>query len=199
MSRQAAPRVLAALVLVALLAGCSGGAPAGEPIPGARPGLTLPAPEDRPEAPSSSAPLLGDEDTQVAIQDFSGDVVVLNFWASWCGPCRAEQPELNEVHDEFAGSEVTFLGVNIQDSVPNAQAHEREFAIPYPSIFDPSNAYAAAFKGVGPRSIPSTVVIDRAGRVAVQLFGTTNASELKAVIAPLLAEPLTATPLDGDG
>lgn len=132
--------------------------------------------------------LLGEEDgTTLSLADLAGEVVVLNFWASWCGPCRDEQPDLNEAVVALQGEPVQFLGVNIDDSVPNAQAHVREFGVDYPSLFDPSSGYAAKFGGVGPRSIPTTILIDAEGRVAARLFGTTDAVEIQA-LADRLAE-----------
>lgn len=177
--------LLAALALV--LAACTSGAATAERIPGVRPGVTLGVPEERPAAPPDAMPVLGDEERELGVGDFTGQVLVVNFWASWCGPCRAEQPDLNEAYDSLPRDEVAFLGVNIQDSVVNAQAHEREFDMPYPSLFDPANAYAARYEGVGPRSIPTTILIDKQGRVAARLFGLTNTTEV-VVLAGMLAE-----------
>lgn len=190
-SRRNAPALAAgAFVTALLLAGCSDAAPAGETVPGVRAGVTLPAPEDRPAAPVDEAvPVLGAGDgTAISLADYAGEVVVLNFWASWCGPCRVEQPELNEAATALAERPVRFLGVNIDDTVPNAQAHEREFAMPYPSVFDPSSAYAAEFGGVGPRSIPTTILIDAEGRVAARLFGLTDFIEVTALADRLADE-----------
>lgn len=179
---------LLALLAVSLTA-CSSllGSPSAERIPGVRPGVTLGEPGSRPAAPPDTMPVLGDDGTELGVDDFRGRVLVLNFWASWCGPCRAEQPDLNEAFASLPEDEVAFLGVNIQDTVVNAQAHEREFDMPYPSLFDPANAYAARYEGVGPRSIPSTIVIDKEGRVAARLFGITNTTEV-VVLAGMLAE-----------
>lgn len=187
--RNAPALVAGAFVTALLLAGCTDAAPPGETVPGVRAGVTLPAPADRPAAPVDEAvQVLGAEDgTELSLGDFAGEVVVLNFWASWCGPCRAEQPELNAAAAALADLPVAFLGVNIDDTVPNAQAHEREFDMPYPSLFDPSAAYASEFGGVGPRSIPTTILIDAEGRVAARLFGITDLIEVTA-LAERLAE-----------
>ena len=119
-----------------------------------------------------------------------GSVAILNFWASWCGPCRAEQPVLNEAVERLEDGDVAFFGINIgQDTMPNALAHQREFAIPYPSLFDPSSGYAAEFGGIGPRSIPSTILLDRQGRVAVRIFGEViDPMELVVLATRLLEE-----------
>ena len=180
------PRLLLALLALAALAlaGCTSsgqGGGDGEAIPGVRPGVTLGDPAGRPHAPTAAVRVLGEDDRELSLADLRGEVVVLNFWASWCGPCRTEQPDLNEAHAQLADEGVTFLGVNIQDTEPNALAHVREFDIPYPSLSDPSSRYASEFKGVGPRSIPSTILIDAEGRVAARLFGTTTTEEVVAL------------------
>lgn len=188
--RRNAPVLVAGAFVTALLGGCTAEAPAGESVPGVRAGVTLPAPEDRTPAPvDAEVEVLGGEDGEtLSLADFAGEVVVLNFWASWCGPCRVEQPELNDAAEALADLPVQFLGVNIDDTVPNAQAHEREFSIPYPSLFDPSSGYAAQFGGVGPRSIPTTILIDAEGRVAAQLFGVTDFIEVTALADRLASE-----------
>lgn len=174
------------LLVLALVASACTGASETPRIAGVRPGVTLPPPSERPAAPDDVAPVLGADGEELGVGDFAGKVVVLNFWASWCGPCREEQPELNEAAREL-GDDVAFLGVALQESSEaNALAHEREFDVPYPSLYDPANEYAARYKGVGPRSIPTTILIDRQGRVAVRLFGSTNATEV-TVLASMLA------------
>lgn len=156
-------------------------------LPGVRQGVCLADPAERPDAPDVAVPVLG-EDDELSLDAYAGDVVVLNFWASWCGPCRREQPELNEAAEALDDMGVSFLGVNVQDdSTANALAHESEFAIPYPSLEDPAAAFAARFSGIGPRTLPSTVLVDRDGRVAVSLFGETTYDEV-VTLARLLAE-----------
>lgn len=182
-------RVATSVVVLALLAtACGGSAALAEcvEVPGGRSCVEIIAPDAREPAPVRALPTVSG-DGEMSLAAFAGEVVVLNFWASWCGPCRREQPDLNEAHRRLAGEDVVFLGVDLQDSRPNAQAHVREFSIPYPSLFDPDSSYAAQFEGISPQAIPSTFLIDRQGRVAARLFGTTTAEEL-ATVVPVIAE-----------
>ncbi len=165
-----------------LLAACSGSSSAADcdPIAGVRSGVCLVPTEERVAAPTTVLPRLDTDGLgeEFSLADYRGQVVVLNFWASWCGPCRAEQPDLNEAVELLPASEVALLGVNIEDSEANAVAHLREFDVAYPSFFDPANDYAAEFGGIGPRTIPSTVFVDADGRVAARIFGLVDTGEI---------------------
>lgn len=163
---------------------CGGGdAERAVDIEGVRRGLTVPVTEAREAAPTARVAVLGEDGRELGVPDFAGRWLVVNFWASWCAPCRTEQPELNDAHAALREDGVAFLGVDIQDSEANGLGHVREFEVAYPSLFDPSNAYAAEYRGVGPRAIPSTIVIDPEGRVAARLFGETTAEELTQLLA----------------
>lgn len=182
--------LVSGLVLSSLLPGGRGAE--GEQVTGARPGIEILPADRRVLAPTERRPLLT-RPGELGLGDLRGRVVLVNFWASWCGPCRAEQPELNAAHVQWAGEDVVFLGVDIQDTDANGRAHWREFAVPYDSIVDPDSSYAAQFGGVGPNAVPTTIFIDRQGRVASRVFGKTNSAEVGAVLARLVAEP-SSTP-----
>jgi thiol-disulfide isomerase/thioredoxin len=191
LARTLFPRLSALLVVAVLATGCIGGSEATcERLPSVRPGLCIIEPGERGVAPVAELPLVSDTEETAGIAGYQDKVVVMNFWASWCGPCRAEQPVLNDAHERLGGVDVAFLGVNIgQDPPANALAHQREFDIPYPSLADPSNAYAAQFGGIGPRSIPSTILLDRQGRVAVRIFGEIfDPMELVVLVSRLVEE-----------
>ncbi|MFT4744789.1 MAG: thiol-disulfide isomerase/thioredoxin [Nitriliruptoraceae bacterium] len=189
------PRALALFagaLASAILAGCTAASSAGEVIPGVRVGVTLPAPEDRIAAPLDlEVNVVGGDGRTMSLGELRGQVVVVNFWASWCAPCRAEQPDLNEARLRLEEEPVTFIGVNIDDTEPNALAHEREFAVAYPSLFDPDVSFAARFGSVGPRSIPTTILLDAEGRVAIRLFGITDTLEVTLAAKRLAQEVIT--------
>ena len=113
-----------------------------------------------------------------------GQVLVVNFWASWCGPCRAEQPALSTVARAYRARRVAFIGVNVQDTRAAALAYTREFGVPYPSLFDPSAKTATRLRAV---ALPTTFVLDRDGVIAYQLTGKTTVPILRARLDVLLA------------
>jgi thiol-disulfide isomerase/thioredoxin len=99
------------------------------------------------------------------LDQLKGTPVVVNFWASWCGPCRQEGPGLSRVAREF-GRRVQFLGVDLADRTPEAQVFIRDFGYPYPSVADPHKAIQASYGFFGQ---PVTLFIDRDGnRVSVE-------------------------------
>ncbi|MCU0301435.1 MAG: TlpA family protein disulfide reductase [Candidatus Nanopelagicales bacterium] len=188
--------LLGAALLLLGVAGCSQDVSAGERIDGdvAAQGYvsgdgstTIVAQADRVAAP----PLTGEtlEGGTFALADHLGKVVVLNVWASWCAPCRAEADELAEVANEKADDDVVFVGLNTRDSAAPATAFVERFAIPYPNVVDTDGAKQLLFRDtLPPQAIPSTLVIDREGRVAARAIGEVDRSRLLGLIEPIEAE-----------
>ena len=121
-----------------------------------------------------------------------GKVVVYNVWGSWCPPCREEAPVLRRVWNETRDKGVQFVGLNVKDNDTAARAFERRFKITYPSITTADSGEALlAFGPSLPRSaIPSTIVVDRHGRVAARVIGPTTHGTLTSLVAQTLAESL---------
>jgi peroxiredoxin len=127
------------------------------------------------------------------VSDYRGDVVVVNVWGSWCPPCVKEAPALEEVWKQSRGNDVQFIGINTRDEPAQARAHERRFGVTYPSIDDDEGRVLLALRGtLPPRSIPSTLVLDRKGRVAYRVLSAVRASTLRGLIDDMLAERSSA-------
>jgi len=144
-------------------------------------------PDDREPAPTFTGPTL-DGDTW-DLQAQAGNVVVLNVWGSWCAPCRAEAPEFAAVAEETAADGVVFVGVNTRDTPTAAQAFEDEFGIGYPSVVDPDGRLLLAFRDtLPPAAIPSTLVVDREGRMAARVVGPITQASLSALVSDVAEE-----------
>jgi thiol-disulfide isomerase/thioredoxin len=119
-----------------------------------------------------------------------GQVVVMNWWYSACAPCRAEAPELQALYEAFQDQGVQFVGVNVRDTAETALAFDRKFDIGFPSIIDAqSGAVSLAFQGVvSPQAVPTTLVIDKQGKVASRILGRIDSSILKTLIETVVAE-----------
>jgi thiol-disulfide isomerase/thioredoxin len=144
-----------------------------------------------PAASRSAAPEVSGgtlDGTTFRLSDHLGEVVVLNVWASWCAPCRAEAPGLAALANEYAGKGVQFAGLDTRDSDVSARAFVEKFDTPYPNVIDRDGRLQLLFgDSLPPQAIPSTLVIDRDGKVAARALGKVSESSLRAMIDPLLA------------
>jgi thiol-disulfide isomerase/thioredoxin len=139
--------------------------------------------------PIAGATLSG---AQLDLATLAGSVVVLNSWASWCAPCIEETPELIAASLSTASSDVVFVGLNVKDDPTKARKFVEQLQIPYDSIMDPEGALLATLPDVPPGSLPSTLVIDRTGRVAVRIIGQVPPGELVGILEAVSAESTAA-------
>lgn len=147
--------------------------------------LVLVPEAERVSAPEIAGPTLDGGTFRLA--DHAGEVVVLNVWASWCAPCRAEAPGLAALAAEYEGDGVQFVGLDTRDSDVSARAFVERFGIPYPNVIDRDGQLQLLFgDSLPPQAIPSTIVIDPQGRVAGRALGKVSESSLRGLIEPLL-------------
>jgi thiol-disulfide isomerase/thioredoxin len=188
-------RALVVLTSAVLVTGCSTGSdqvdvnnggefrfvaatPSGEVIPQ----------EDRAAAPEFAGTLLGTGDAFDS-SSLAGQVGVLNFWGSWCAPCRVETPEFSEVAADLADDGVQFLGINVKETSEQfARAFIDRFQISFPSLYDPRGEVALAFRDYPANAIPSTIVLDQESRVAAVYTGEVAQEDLRRVIDLVLEE-----------
>jgi thiol-disulfide isomerase/thioredoxin len=98
-----------------------------------------------------------------------GHAVVVDFWASWCGPCRAEQKDLNALFSKYSRRGVIFVGVDMRDDNAAARAYESDFRVGYSSVADPDEQVSALYNVAAP---PTLVVVDPSGRIVDRFLGT---------------------------
>jgi thiol-disulfide isomerase/thioredoxin len=120
--------------------------------------------------------------------DYRGKVVVVNVWASWCAPCRAEADELANLAKEFSNESVQFIGLNTRDSLPSAIAFNERFATGFPSIQDKEGELTLAFGKLGPAATPTTIVLDKSGQPAGRILGVITEAQLRNLIKVILEE-----------
>lgn len=184
--------VISVVVLTAM-AGCTADAAGQRSQTGSENGyvgsdqqVTLVPPKERTPAPTiSGESVTGSK--QISSADYSGQVIVVNVWGSWCPPCRKEAPDLQRAK-ERTEDVAQFIGIDSRDPGKAApQAFIRAFDIDYPSIYDPDGSEVVKFTQVPPSAIPSTLIIDERGRVAVRILGTISEQTLVDMINDVAA------------
>jgi thiol-disulfide isomerase/thioredoxin len=151
----------------------------------------LVAKEQRKAAPKLS--LRDMEGEKRALSELKGKTVVINFWATWCGPCKAEMPEFTKVHAEYRDRGVEFIGAANEPRSEREKVQEfvRHLGIQFPIWLEASVDHLGAFK-VGP-GIPATVIVDPQGRVAARIKGVTDAAQLRSLLDRILSETAHTT------
>lgn len=199
--RSRAAVLAAAAVLV--LAGCSSGSDAvvqGGSFqfvsPGGQTAITYDPPSSRGTVGNLQGPDLLDQATTVQLDGFAGQVVVLNIWGQWCGPCRGEAADLEQVYTATKASGVQFLGINVRDpNISAPQDYVRDRGITYPSIWDPPYRSLLALGSSFPTSTtPATIVLDREHRVAAVFLVAVTADRLQPVVERVAAESPAPSP-----
>ena len=139
---------------------------------------------EREPAPDISLPPL-DGGEERSLSDWRGQVVVLNYWASWCDPCREESPLLERWHQRLERRNATVLGVDVLDVTDDARDFIDEYGLTYPHLRDKDGSTQEDF---GVNLLPKTLVIDRQGRIAASRPGPVDDEFMRANVAPLLRE-----------
>jgi thiol-disulfide isomerase/thioredoxin len=191
-----------ATAVAGLLVGCSSGDDAvaqGGTFEFVAPGGKTDIYYDPPDHRGRPGPVAGsdllDPSRTLSVDDpagpFAGKVVVINVWGQWCGPCRAEVAQLQQVYNATGADGVTLLGIDVRDN--NRQAavdFVEDRNVTFPSIYDPAMRTMIAFGGKYPTTvIPSTLVLDRSHRVAAVFLRELLAADLQPVVQRLASEP----------
>lgn len=174
--------ILAPLIALAL-SSCGGGGSsiAEESFVSGNGSVSYIKPSDRIAAPKLSGMTLSGKNYAFSV----GQVAVVNVWASWCAPCRAEAPTLAALTEKY--TDVAFMGILTRDNPVNAEAFARRFALPYPTLIDDS-VLIGFRKSLPANAIPSTVLIDKRGDVAARISGEITYASLSELIEKVSAE-----------
>ena len=189
-------RALLLVAAVMLLAGCATGTDAVARggtfefvTPGGKTDIFYDPPADRGAVAGLSGESLTEAGRTVSLQRYRGQVVVLNVWGSWCGPCRAEADDLVRVATATADQGVQFIGIDVRDSRQAGADFARDFGLTYPSIFDPPGRTLLALKGIPRSVVPLTIVMDRQHRVAAVFLHAVHAQDLQPIVERISREP----------
>ena len=173
--------ITGALLVVVLVAGWATSGKRDVADVNGNPNAVLYTAGHRPLAPDFTATTL--TGSRLSFSSYRGRVVVVNFWGSWCVPCRAEAAALAVAAQQYAPAGVAFLGVDVRDTTASAEAFARTFDITYPSVSDSGAQITLDFTAVVPiAGTPTTLVIDRTGHIAGAVFGQATYAELNTIL-----------------
>jgi peroxiredoxin len=128
--------------------------------------------------------LATDLGAQASLQQYRGKIVVMNLWATWCPPCRAELPDLETLSRQYARAGVVVIGVNQGESAQKAQAFAQSLHITFPVWLDQQQRYGRAYQALG---MPTTVVIDRSGSIVSGFDGALTIDQMRSALKPLVS------------
>jgi peroxiredoxin len=124
--------------------------------------LVASASADELHGPAPDFSLQSREGGTVSLADLKGQVVMVNFWATWCGPCRQEMPHLEALYQRYGDLGFTLLGVNVEEDASGADEFLAETPVSFPILFDPANQVSELYDVI---AMPSTVLVDRSGNM----------------------------------
>ncbi|MGH8960515.1 MAG: TlpA family protein disulfide reductase [Jatrophihabitantaceae bacterium] len=142
---------------------------------------------DRKKAGNFTGDLL--DGGKLSLSQFAGKVVVINFWATWCGPCQTETPQFDSVYRKYKAKGVAFIGIDTKNSPSSkAKSFVKDNDISYPMVYDQTGETALRLGKIPALSLPFTVIVDKHGRVAVVYLNEMTAKDLEPLLDKLLAE-----------
>lgn len=150
-------------------------------------GVTTYPTRDRQQAPALAGKTLTGQAWSLASKD-TGDIVIVNVWASWCGPCRGELPMLAAAAKRMQGEGVRFLGIDEQDRASHARAFASSTGLTYPNLVDQSGSLLRELRLLPQAAVPSTLVLDTHRRMAARVIGAITSKELATIIKGLRKE-----------
>lgn len=193
MSNRSRCHVIVTVVVVVVsalaLEACAGRAPS----PGGdltrtveSPGVSRIALADRHLAPNLSGPTL--EGSRFTLDDFAGNIVVVNVWASWCASCRTESPALAGLERQLGAQKVRFVGIDETDTTTSARKFVASTGARYPQLVDEAGALLGRLPLLPQKGIPSTLILDRHHRMAARVVGPVTGKQIHALVSELLQE-----------
>jgi thiol-disulfide isomerase/thioredoxin len=135
-----------------------------------------------------AATLLDFDKREVALAQYKGKPLIVNFWARWCGPCRTEIPELAKLHDKYKGRGLVVLGIGLEEQADSARDFAKAYDMSYPTLLGDNRKSLWLMQALGNTRgvLPFTVAIDRAGKLVNHKIGALSAAELDAMAQALL-------------
>src|SRR5882724_2036538 len=146
------------------------------------------SPKSEQDASAELAPdldLLKLEGGRFHLKDLRGHVVILNFWATWCAPCRVEIPDLNALSHGFRDQGLAVVGVSWDDTAKQVRAFQKQIKLNYTIVLG-GQAIESKFGGVP--GVPTTYIIDKSGRIREKIVGVSEQTDFAAIVKPLLKE-----------